>query len=120
MTARRYERIPAWTRGDRLRKARLLTGLNTRDFAETIGVSQKTVNNAEGDTHDVRKIVLNAWSMATGVPVEWLEHGDASGPTPDPGTGMTTTPKADALAQLTRNKRARHAERTTRGYVAAA
>jgi len=75
MTAQRYERIPEWTLGDRLRKARSLTGLNSRDFADLIGVSQKTINNAEGDTHGVRKIVLNAWAMATGVPVAWLETG---------------------------------------------
>jgi transcriptional regulator with XRE-family HTH domain len=70
------EVIPEWTQGDRLRKARLLTGLNTRDFAQHIGVSPKTVNNAEADSHPVRKIVLNAWAMATGVPAEWLRDGD--------------------------------------------
>lgn len=75
MTAQRYERIPEWTRGDRLRKARSLTGLNTKDFAGVLGVSQKTINNAESDKHAVRKITFNAWSLATGIPVEWLEHG---------------------------------------------
>lgn len=57
--------VPAWTRGDRLRKARSLTGLTTRDFAELIGVSQKTVTDAENDKREVRKIVVNAWSLAT-------------------------------------------------------
>jgi len=75
MTTERYERIPEFTQGDRLRKARLIAGLTTRDFAEKIGVSQKSVNNAENDTHEVRRIVLNAWSLATGVPVEWLASG---------------------------------------------
>ena len=69
-------RIPEWTQGDRLRKARLMTGQTTREFAETIGVSQKTICNAEADAHTTRKIVLNAWAMATGVPVEWLRDGD--------------------------------------------
>lgn len=68
--------IPAWTQGDRMRKARLLTGMSTREFADEIGVSPKTVNNAEADTHAVRKIVLNAWARATGVPVEWLRDGE--------------------------------------------
>lgn len=69
--------IPVFTQGDRLRKARQLTGLSTRDFAERIGVSQKSVTNAEGDHVRTRPIVLNAWALATGVPREWLETGVA-------------------------------------------
>ena len=49
-TQPRNDSIPEWTRGDRLRKARSLTGLTSREFAEEIGVSQKTVTDAEG-TH---------------------------------------------------------------------
>lgn len=92
MTTQRYdERIPELTLGDRLRRARLNTGLSTAAFAERLGCSQKTVNNAEADKHGVRKIVLNAWSLATGVPVEWLETGNApqdgdGGPDGDPST----------------------------------
>lgn len=91
MTAQRQERIPAWTRGDRLRKARLTTGQTAREFAENIGVSHGTVSNAEGDKHEVRKIVLNAWSLATGVPVEWLEHGDDVEPDADPDESIRGT-----------------------------
>lgn len=67
--------IPQWTQGDRLRKARSLTGMTSRQFAEALGVSLNTVVNAEGDKRQVRKITLRAWAMATGVPVEWLESG---------------------------------------------
>ena len=66
--------IPQFTRGDRLRKAREKTGLSTRDFALEIGVSQKTVNNAEADK-PIRRVTLLAWSMRSGVPLEWLESG---------------------------------------------
>lgn len=69
------ERIPQFTQGDRLRKARALTGMTTREFADVIGVSHGTVTNAEGDKREVRRITLNAWALATGVPVSWLEHG---------------------------------------------
>lgn len=104
MTVQRSEaRVPVWTRGDRLRKARLELGLNTREFAQLIGVSPKTVNNAENDAHDVRKIVLNAWSAATNVPVEWLESGDA----PSGGPGGPTSGPAERLARLTEAKRRR-------------
>lgn len=74
--------IPAFTMGDRLRKARMGTGLNTRDFAERIGVSQSTVTNAENDRSRTRRITLLMWSQATGVPVEWLETGVVAEPAP--------------------------------------
>ena len=72
--------IPQFTQGDRLRKARQLTGLTTRQFADEIGVSQVTITNAENDNTKVRKITLNAWSMRTGVPREWLETGESPHP----------------------------------------
>ena len=85
MTSAPYEGfVPEFSMGDRLRKAREHTGMTTREFADHIGVSQKTINNAEADKHGVRKIVLNAWSLATGVSVEWLKDGTVSG---GPGGG---------------------------------
>ena len=79
--------IPVWTMGDRLRKARQLTGLTTRDFATRIGVSQATITNAENDNSKVRRLTLLAWSMTTGVPVKWLETGEAPRPG-DPDEGL--------------------------------
>lgn len=75
MTTQSSERVPHFTRGDRLRKARSLIGLNTRDFAHEIGVSHGTITNAENDK-SVRPITLKQWAVRTGVPLEWLEHGD--------------------------------------------
>ncbi len=74
--------IPSWTLGDRLRKARVLTGLTTRDFADRIGVSHGTITNAELDKRAVRPITIKAWALATGVDVDWLEHGTTK---PRPG-----------------------------------
>lgn len=86
MTTHAHERIPQWTLGDRLRKARSLTGLNTRDFAEVIGASQPTVTAAENDRSKVRTITLNAWALATGVDRRWLETGKTpTRPGPDGG-----------------------------------
>lgn len=78
MTTQRYERIPEWTQGDRLRKARETTGFGQREFAEHIGVSHQTITNAEKGHRTVRKITMNAWALATGVPVEWLVTGESS------------------------------------------
>ena len=97
--------IPEFTRGDRLRKARQLTGLTTRAFAE-IGVSQKSVTDAEGDKVTPRKITMMAYAMRTGVPLEWLETGKAptspSGPSAStpPGTRTLNPLDKDHLAQV--------------------
>jgi DNA-binding XRE family transcriptional regulator len=77
--------IPSFTQGDRLRKARELTGLSIADFADLLGVSARTVGNAELDRVKVRTITLQAWSRTTGVPVEWLQHGGPSNPAPGGG-----------------------------------
>lgn len=69
--------IPSFTIGDRLRKARESTGRTTRDFAVLLGVSQSTIINAENDRTKTRRITLLMWSQVTGVPVTWLETGEA-------------------------------------------
>lgn len=112
-THERYELVPEWSLGDRLRKARSLTGMTVAEFAEHIGVSDRTINNAEGDKRAVRRITLNAWALATGVSLDWLETGKAtgSGP-PDPGQ------PDDALSRLTARKQARTGRSgTTRRYL---
>jgi len=112
--------VPEWTMGDRLRKARARTGLTVKGFADRIGVSEKTINNAEGDKRAVRKITLNAWAYETGVNRRWLETGQ--GPTtpggPD-GVGQTT--QRTRLQQLADEKRARRAgDPATHRYLLAA
>lgn len=80
MSSQPVTNIPEWTLGDRLRKARALTGLNTREFASEIGVSQKTVTSAENDHGGVRRTTIAAYAVRTGVPMEWLETGNTPGP----------------------------------------
>ena len=38
--------------GDRLREARVLTGMDQREFAERLGMSRTTVGRAQTDTRD--------------------------------------------------------------------
>lgn len=79
-------RVPEWTLGDRLRKARQVTGMTTRQFATEIGVAQGTVTGAENDTRQPRRITLLAYAMRTGVPIEWIETGETpTGTDPDGG-----------------------------------
>ena len=71
--------------GDRLRKAREMTGLDAGQFAEELGVARNTIGDYEKGRVEARKIVLQVWAMRTGVSLEWLMHGRVQ--SPDPGTG---------------------------------
>jgi transcriptional regulator with XRE-family HTH domain len=80
--------VPQWTIEDRLRKAREAAGFDQRELADAIGVARQTIGYYEaGNTTNHRRIVLNQWALATGVPVDWLRDGiePESGPdnTPD-------------------------------------
>ena len=80
--------IPVFTIHDRLRKAREASGLDQHQLAEAMGVSRATVSNYEtGFSSKPRKIVLNAWAMATGVPIQWIETGTAPGAGDDGSPG---------------------------------
>ena len=60
--------IPSFAIGDRLRKAREHTGLG------------HTVTNYERGHVSPRAIVLKMWALRTGVPLVWLETGEAPRP----------------------------------------
>lgn len=67
--------------------ARTEAGLSQLDLAQLIGISRTSVSNAEAGTVKPRKITVNQWALATGVPVSWLESGATpAGPSgPDGG-----------------------------------
>lgn len=67
----------------RLRIAREYAGLDQAGLAERMGVSRNTVGNAEKGNVELRKIVLNAWALACGVPSYWLLTGNTEDPHPD-------------------------------------
>ena len=85
--------IPEWTVADRLRKAREATGMDAREFADHVGISRNTVSNYEnGKTTRINRPMLAAWSMATGVPAEWLATGKTpTQPEPDGGQSVECT-----------------------------
>lgn len=80
--------IPPIETRHRLRIAREYAGYDQNQLAAAIGVGRNTVSNAENGKFGVRKIVLNAWAMACGVPVTWLETGEQPGDRPDGGSGL--------------------------------
>ena len=96
--------IPVFTIGDRLRKARERCGLSQSEFASEIDVSPRSISNYESEAVQPKKIVLKAWALRTGVPLEWLETGHApSGNDSGDDASMVkihflTVPTLDAVA----------------------
>lgn len=64
-----------WTMQDRLRKAREIAEIDQIALAEDMGVSRQTVSNYERGLVKPRRIVLKAWALRTGAPMEWLQTG---------------------------------------------
>lgn len=75
----------------RLRIAREYARLDQRELAERIGISRTSVGNAETGYVHPRRITLNAWALACGVPVSWLMTGQTSPGGDGPG-GATSQP----------------------------
>jgi transcriptional regulator with XRE-family HTH domain len=72
--------IPAWTVGDRLRKARESTGMDRQQMALAIGISRRSIATYEASDQLPRRPILVTWALATGVPRDWLETGKAHSP----------------------------------------
>ena len=85
-TANAHGSIPQIVLRHRLRIAREESGLGVSELAERMGVARNTVGNAEAGKGEPRKVVLNAWALATGVDINWLLTGE-SPRQGDPGGG---------------------------------
>jgi transcriptional regulator with XRE-family HTH domain len=74
----------------RLRIAREYAALEQSQLAELIGVSRTSISNAENGAVTPRKITVNAWALACGVPASWLNTGQTPEP-PHPDGGVEQT-----------------------------
>jgi len=70
--------IPTWTLGDRLRKARTVTGLTQRSFAAQLGISEDSVKRYEAEKFPIPRGLLLGWAVACGVDPAWLETGEVT------------------------------------------
>lgn len=78
--------VPQWTLGDRLRKARAVSGKDQREFAELLGVKPGSLAGWETDRTRPRDLVAVAKriEMALHIPAAWVLGVD-SGPFGGPG-----------------------------------
>ena len=72
----------------RLRIAREYAGYDQEQLAKVIGISRNSVTNAEKGKVTARKVVLNAWAIACGVPLSWILTGEPPAGDPGPSSGL--------------------------------
>ena len=84
--------IPSFTVADRLRKAREVTGLDQAEFADRAGLSRTGVSKAERGESAPRRSTLKLWALASGVPLLWIETGEAPSPGGD-GASIVARPE---------------------------
>ena len=84
--------IPELTDARRLMLARLHADMSQSEFARVLGVTPATVQRAEAGLTRPRRTTFMAWSLATGVDLQWLETGKTPTPGddgPDQGVSLT-------------------------------
>jgi transcriptional regulator with XRE-family HTH domain len=77
--------VPQFTQGDRMRLSLKASGVGVQEMAEYLGVSRYTISNWINDRIHPRLSDLRVWAMRTGVPLTWLQTGQAPGGGPDGG-----------------------------------
>lgn len=113
--------VPQWTISDRLRKAREYAGLDQAQFADEVGISRRSVTNYEKGHSQPSRPVLLAWSLRTGVAMEWLANGGDDGlPRLDSNQRPSDyTSAGSGIASLLHLRRDRRSARRARQLVPA-
>lgn len=89
-------RIPELDLSLRLELARRTAGMTQQQLADAIGIGLRSVSHYESG-RQVKRPVLVSWALATGVPLMWLETGNA--PTGDDGGGAALRARRDSNSQ---------------------
>ena len=84
-------RVPDFEMRHRLQLARESAGLRRDELAARMEVSRNSIINAETGRTTPRKLMLNAWALACGVPVSWIITGEPPANNPDGGGAILRT-----------------------------
>ena len=100
MTVQPEGRYPAWTTGDRIRKARTIAGMTQDEFAAHIGTKEGTLAAWETDRSLPRNIVAVAKRIEalTGIPAAWTLDLDQGPPPLPPSGGFPASQPTDSQA----------------------
>lgn len=63
------------TLAGRLRRARLIAGLEQAELAQLLGVARTSVSNYERGRHEPGASTFVHWAQATGTSLDWLAGG---------------------------------------------
>jgi transcriptional regulator with XRE-family HTH domain len=104
MTVQPDRIYPAWTLGDRLRKARTQCRMTQEEFAANIGVKEGSLAAWETDRAQPRSVVAVARRIEqfTGIPASWTLGLDDPEPLPPPPPPTKTTDRFQVVAALHR------------------
>lgn len=74
--------IPEWTFGDRLKKARAISGTDVEVIAKRAGRSARAVHSWEQAARQPRDVfgIVRVYAEVTGVPEHWLLTGESREP----------------------------------------
>lgn len=75
-THHHHRNIPAFTTGDRIRKARETAGLDQAELAEVTGIARSTISNYERNITRPSRAYVKSIGLATGVDHRWIWSGD--------------------------------------------
>lgn len=81
--------IPDITRGDRMRVSLRHASLGVQEMAAYLDVSRNAVSNWINDRVTPSKQTMRLWALRCGVPLEWLETGQAPVGGPGPGAARS-------------------------------
>jgi transcriptional regulator with XRE-family HTH domain len=65
-----------WDQPDRMRKALRLADVSVQDMADYLDVDRSTISTWINGRISPSYATLRLWALRTGVPLEWLHHGD--------------------------------------------
>lgn len=75
--------VPQFDRSDRMRKALQVAHVGVQEMADYLGVSRASVGNWINGKVRPSKQTMRLWAIRCGVPLVWLETGEAPA-TPGP------------------------------------
>ncbi len=65
---------------DRMRKSLRVSGISSAEMADILEVSRNTVSGWLNGAREPKRLYLRIWAVRTGVPLKWLETGEAPSP----------------------------------------
>lgn len=71
-------RVPEFSFGDRLHKARATAGLTAEELAGVLGIHRQTIGRYETDAATPSKAVTVMWGYVTNVDLIWLFTGECT------------------------------------------